>query len=127
MANRFPSKANLAEWIHIPTGLTHSENCLKLDHCWFVEDNKPALPQHNHCHCTSYPIPFSLVLNKASSECRYSKFDPYLFDPEGVYDNNKGNCLRAGATLSKIRSGCGKRWKDRVLESTSQANILWEY
>ena len=85
-----PSIPQWVEWIHIPIGITHCEACLKLDNCWFVDENKPALPQHPHCHCEAIPIPFSRVLNEATDECRYSKFDPYLFDPEGIYGHEKG-------------------------------------
>lgn len=53
------------------------------------------LPQHPHCHCTVEPIPFSRVLNEAQSECRLSKFDPYLFDPEGTYKHEKGEMFES--------------------------------
>ncbi len=59
---------------------------MKLDKCWFVDENKPLLPQHPHCHCTVEPISFSRVLNEAQSECDIRKFSGYIFHPE----NNKG-------------------------------------
>ena len=35
------------------------------------------------------PLPYSLVLNHANARSAYSKFDPYLFDPENVYKHGK--------------------------------------
>ena len=81
--------------LHISRGMTHCETCLKLDKCWFVDENKPLLPQHPHCHCTVEPISFSRILNETTAECRLSKFNPYLFDPEGVYDHGKGKLFES--------------------------------
>lgn len=81
-----PEIPDWIEWVHISDGLSHCEVCLKLDKCWFVDAIKPILPQHPHCHCTVNPIPFSRVLNEATSECDIRKFSEYVLHPE----NNKG-------------------------------------
>ena len=85
-----PAVPDWVEWIHISKGMTHCETCLKLDKCWFVDENKPLLPQHPYCHCTVNPLPLSRVLNESQSECILSKFNPYLFDPENYYKHKKG-------------------------------------
>lgn len=85
-----PAVPNWVEQIHISKGMTHCETCLKLDKCWFVDENKPLLPQHPYCHCTVNPFPLSRVLNETTAGCLLSKFDPYLFDPDKVYRHGKG-------------------------------------
>ena len=77
------------EWVHRQTGKSHCDSCLKLDKCWFTEEKKPKLPQHFFCHCTTKPLDYSRVLNEATSDSAYSKFDPYLFDPENSYGHGK--------------------------------------
>ena len=81
-----PAVPDWVEWIHISKGMTHCETCLKLDKCWFVDENKPLLPQHPYCHCTVNPLPLSRVLNEAQSEFDIRKFSEYVFHPK----NNKG-------------------------------------
>ena len=95
-----PAVPDWVEWIHISRGMTHCETCLKLDKCWFVDENKPVLPQHPYCHCTVSPLPSSRVFNEAQSECDIRKFSKYVFHPE----NNKGkkNYLRDGVMIKQI-------------------------
>ena len=83
----FPS--SWVEWKHISTGLTHCQTCLRLDKCWFVEDNMPELPQHEYCHCTAVPKPDIMVQMQATAESAYSKYDPYLFNTNGAYTHRK--------------------------------------
>lgn len=72
-------------WKHILQGLTHCPACLKLDKCWFKEDKTPLNPQRDYCHCTTDPIPLSLVLSGATSECSIHKFRDFVFDPRYAY------------------------------------------
>ena len=69
--------------------------CLKLDRGWFMDDKKPTLPRHLFCHCFTEDIPFSRVLNEATSECVITKIDPYLFDPKGSYGHGKGKLFES--------------------------------
>ncbi len=87
--------ANWVEWVHVSKGKTHCETCLTLDKCWFMAQTKPILPQHFFCHCTTEPLPYSRVMQEATSASAYSKFDPYLFDPENVYEHKKGDMFRS--------------------------------
>lgn len=81
--------ASWVEWQHITKGKTHCETCLKLDGCWFKASNKPTLPQHPFCHCETMPISYERVLNEATAQSAYSKYDPYLFNRGNVYDHKK--------------------------------------
>lgn len=29
------------KWVHNPTGLVHCVTCLKLNGCWFIDNNRP--------------------------------------------------------------------------------------
>ncbi len=97
------------EWVHRQTGKSHCDTCLKLDKCWFLEEKKPKLPQHFSCHCTTKPLDYSRVINETTAKSDYSKFDPYLFDPENYYKHNKqklfeswGYTVEDSAWLQKI-------------------------
>ena len=72
------------QWTHHSEDKTHCEECLMLDGCWFQEENAPSCPHHPYCHCTLDPIPYAVVLMNTTSYSDYSKFDPYLFDPENT-------------------------------------------
>lgn len=88
-AYRHSPTADWVEWVHVARGKSHCDTCLKLDQCWFMSSDKPDLPQHPFCHCETQSIPHSRVLNEAVSESDYSKYDPYLFDPEDFYKHGK--------------------------------------
>lgn len=77
------------QWRHHAVGITHCEVCLKLDLCYFTEDNHPPCPHHPHCHCTLEPIEFALVLLNAVAKSDYTKYDPYLFNTTGKYTHGK--------------------------------------
>ena len=88
-ARRGSPTADWVEWVHVTRGKTHCETCLKLDKCWFMNANKPELPQHPFCHCEATPIPYKRVLHEANAESAYSKYDPYLFNRGNVYTHSK--------------------------------------
>lgn len=77
------------KWVHNPTGLVHCFTCLKLNGCWFIDNNRPECPQHPSCHCFLEVLSYDEVLNKAKSISEYSKFDPYLFNTENKYSHGK--------------------------------------
>ena len=77
------------EWVHIQTGKSHCDTCLKLDGCWFLDEKKPKLPQHFFCHCAVKPIDYNSVIKVATAKSDYSKFDPYLFNRDDRYEHNK--------------------------------------
>ena len=77
------------KWVHVQMGKSHCDTCLMLDKCWFLEDNKPKLPQHFLCHCITKPLNYTYVANLATANSDYSKFDPYLFNRGMAYSHNK--------------------------------------
>ncbi len=77
------------QWTHHSEGKTHCEECLKLDGCWFLEGNAPPCPHHHYCHCTLETISYAIVLSNASAYSSYSKFDPYLFNTNGLHPHGK--------------------------------------
>ena len=81
------------EWIHVSMGKTHCPTCLRLDKCWFADSKKSPLPQHPFCHCKADPIPFAQVQMEASASSAFSKFDPYLFDPDNYYKHGKNEAF----------------------------------
>lgn len=83
------NRAKWVEWIHEQKGKTHCDTCLKLDKCWFLEDNKPKLPQHFFCHCRTIPLDYSRVVTEARAASDSRKFDPYLFNRDLAYPHNK--------------------------------------
>lgn len=83
------------QWTHHSEGKTHCEECLMLDGCFFTEDAHPPCPHHPYCHCTLEPIDYALVLRNATAHSDYSKFDPYLFDPENTYGHGKNRAFES--------------------------------
>ena len=81
------------QWTHHSEGKTHCEECLMLDGCWFAGDAHPPCPHHPFCHCTLEPIDYAFVLANAAANSNYTKFDPYLFDPENVYQHGKNKAF----------------------------------
>ena len=99
------------EWVHIQRGKSHCKTCLKLDKCWFLEDNKPRLPQHFFCHCTTKPLSYSRVVNEATADSAFSKFDPYLFNRENAYSHNKQQMFESwGYTIGDAE------WMQKTIE-----------
>ena len=105
------------EWRHISKGFTHCDDCLVLDGCWFQESNKPPLPQHNRCHCITEPIAYSTVLNQADSKSDYSKYDPYLFDPENYYKHGKNKMFESWGYTVSDSAWLQKEIEDQALEN----------
>ena len=92
------------KWTHHSEGKTHCDVCLKLDGCWFLESKSPVWPHHPFCHCTLDPIDYAEVLMHAKTYSEYSKFDPYLFDPDNVYKHGKNRAFESwGYTVDDAR------------------------
>lgn len=89
------------QWTHHPEGKSHCDECMALDGCWFLKSKAPTWPHHPFCHCTLDPIDYTLVLLTASVHSDYSKFDPYLFDPENFYKHGKNQVFESwGYTIA---------------------------
>lgn len=83
------------KWIHETAGIIHCLECLQLDGCWFTWDNAPVWPHHENCHCRLEAIDYLIVQMNASAYSDYSKFDPYLFDPNNFYKHGKNKAFES--------------------------------
>lgn len=81
------------EWVHQNEGSWHCEACLKLNGCWFCADKIPK-PHSFACHCKLDEIPYSAVLANATAVADYRKFDPYLFNADGIRAHGKEKLLK---------------------------------
>lgn len=110
-------------WTHHAEGKTHCEECLMLDGCWFREDNAPPCPHHPSCHCTLDPIDPAVVRVCATAKSEYSKFDPYLFDPENFYKHGKNKAFESwGYTIAD------SQWlKDEIEKQALEKYTAGEY
>lgn len=94
-----PGKSNNTpqwiKWVHVVTGFIHCPQCLQLDGCWFLRKKAPEWPHHDRCHCILEPIDYLIVLMNVSAQSNYSKFDPYLFDPNNFYRHGKNKIFES--------------------------------
>ena len=114
---------NWVKWIHHSEGKTHCPECLMLDGCWFAGDAHPPCPHHPFCHCTLEPIDHAFVLVNAAAHSEYSKFDPYLFDPENFYKHGKNKAFESwGYTIAD------SEWlKDEIERQATDKYALGDY
>ena len=89
------SQQKWVQWKHEQYGIFHCRTCLALDGCWFVWEKEPLAPMHEKCHCTIISIPTSQVKNRAKATSDYSKYDPYLFDPNNFYKHGKNKAFES--------------------------------
>lgn len=89
LVKSIPASPCWVQWTHHSEGKTHCEECLRLDGCWFLEENAPPCLHHLFCHCTLEPIEYTSVLKNASTRSAYGKFDPFLFNTTGLYTHGK--------------------------------------
>lgn len=114
-----PAEPKWNKWIHRNLSENHCEVCLKLHECWFAKDKTPQWPHHPLCHCILEDIPYVDVLYKCTSDSAYSKFDVYLFNTEGRYNDNKKVMFESwGYTVGDIP------YLKREIEKQGLENIL---
>ena len=118
-----PTAPQQKKWIHRNLSDNHCPECLKLHECWFLRANAPRWPHHPFCHCILEDIPYNDVLTKCRSVSAYSKFDPYLFNPEGKYPHKK-SYLTVGGILLLMQSGYKQKLKNKGWKSMLTVNIL---
>lgn len=95
LSRKTANEPSWVKWRHGVTGLVHCSECLRLNGCWFSQYNAPPCPHHDNCHCWLEPIDYFLVLAGISTHSDYSKFDPYLFDPENNYKHGKNKIFES--------------------------------
>lgn len=107
------------KWTHHSEGKTHCPECLMLDGCWFLEGKAPPCPHHPFCHCTLEAIDYAIVLANATVYSSYSKFDPYLFNTDGLHPNGKAKLLKEwGYTVDDAR------WLQSELEQQAREKYI---
>ncbi len=71
------------------------------------------------------------VMEKSSADCPYSKFDPYLFDPEDFYKHGKSRMLESwGYSVSDskwLQSEIQKQGLEKYINCDYELGVLNEY
>ena len=93
--NKAPKNKMWNKWVHRNLSDNHCSECLMLDGCWFEKEKTPKHPHHLFCHCALDNLPYSDVLNNATAQSAYSKYDPYLFDTNGEYGHGKDELFKS--------------------------------
>ena len=114
-----PDIYDWVQWTHHSEGKTHCDECKALDGCWFIKSKTPTWPHHPFCHCMLDPIEYSVVQMNASAYADYSKFDPYLFDPENFYKHGKNKIFESwGYTITD------SQWLKEQIEAQAYKKYL---
>ncbi len=87
-----------------------------LDGCLFLEGKTPPWPHHPNCHCTLEPVDYAVVLLSASVYSDYSKYDPYLFDPENFYKHGKNQAFESWGYSISDSLGLKEQVEKQALE-----------
>lgn len=90
-----PEEPKWNKWIHRNLSENHCPDCLKLNECWFEKEKTPRWPHHLFCHCVLEDVPYNDVLSASTATASYSKFSPYLFDPDDFYQHGKSEMLES--------------------------------
>ena len=99
-----PKEPDWIKWVHRNLSENHCPECLMLDGCYFLKEKAPKHPHHPYCHCILETIPYNTVLKSAKAVSDYSKYDPYLFNPEGKYPHNKEKLFKSwGYTIKDAK------------------------
>ena len=81
--------AGWVEWKHISSGLLHCPVCLVLNGCWFNNALKPALPQHEKCHCVVKTISKPIANINSHATCDIRKFTDYIFSDKYAWNGKR--------------------------------------
>ena len=107
------------KWVHEMTGIFHCFECLQLHECWFAQDKAPFWPHHENCHCRLEKIDYLTVLTNASTFSDYRKFDPYLFNTNGLQTHSKEKLfLEWGYTVDDAR------WLQEEIEQQAREKYI---
>lgn len=63
---------------HMQRGLTHCDECLAINACWFYSPKSPIIPHHPNCHCKYEMIP-TPTMNNCVARCPVGKIKDYIF------------------------------------------------
>ena len=89
-----------------------------LDKCWFADDNKPILPQHEYCHCTTGSITSPEPEVTAFADCPIDKFTKYIFSDKYAWNGKKALFESLGFTIKDSQQLKEKFEKDALNKYT---------
>ena len=108
------------EWEHeLSETSTHCEVCQVLDKCWFLNSNKPALPQHLNCHCKVSAIPPPIPGETAEAFCPTEKFTGYIFSDKYAGNGKRDLFHHLGFTIKNAEELKAEFEKQAVEKYTS--------
>ena len=119
---KIPKVPKWIKWVHRNLSENHCPECLLLDNCWFFKSKSPKWPHHPYCHCILEPLSYDKVVKNAASKAEYSKFDPFLFDPENFYKHGKAKMLISWGYSIKDSNWLLKEFEKQGLEKYIAGN-----
>lgn len=126
-----PETPKWNKWLHRNLSDNHCAECLKLHECWFSKEKNPPWPHHPFCHCVLEDISYNDVLTKSTADCSYSKFNPYLFDPNNFYKHGKSQMLESwGYSVNDsqyLKSQIEKQGLQKYINGDYQLGMLNKY
>lgn len=97
--NGILSYTGWVEWKHSTSGLLHCPVCMALDKCWFNNSLKPALPQHERCHCVTNNISKPIPYINSYAKCDLKKFTDYVFSDKYSWNGKRDLFETLGFTI----------------------------
>lgn len=126
-----PEAPKWNKWLHRILSDKHCEECLMLHECWFEKEKTPKWPHHPFCHCVLEHLSYNDVLTRSNADCPYSKFDPYLFDPNDDYGHGKSYMLESWGYSVKdsqyLKDEIEKQGLKKYINGDYQLGLLNKY
>lgn len=116
------TNSDWVKWIHRNLSDRHCPECLMLDNCWFLRSKAPPWPHHPYCHCLLESISRDLVSKNAIAKSNFSKFAPYLFDPENFYKHGKNKLFESWGYSISDSEWLQKEFEKQALEKYIKGN-----
>ncbi len=121
-----PTEPTWVKWIHRNLSENHCPECLKLDGCYFLKEKAPKHPHHPYCHCLLNSISYNTVLKNAKAVSDYSKYDPYLFNPEYAKKHGKDKMFKSWGFDITDSNICKRNVKNKHLRNMLTETMIWE-
>lgn len=115
------SYAGWVEWEHVSTGIVHCPVCLALDKCWFNNNLKPELPQHEKCHCITNNISKPIPNVNSKAKCDLKKFTDYIFSDKYEWNGKRALFEMLGFTKNNSQY-LKKEYENQAVINYSNSN-----
>lgn len=112
------------KWVHQNLSENHCTECLMLNGCYFKSNNHPTHPHHPFCHCVLESISQNEVKTQATTYAKYSKFNPYLFDPEKSYKHGKNKTFESWGYSISDSNWLKQEFEKQSLEKYLNGNYV---